>query len=82
MPVRVMHVGHMPMPVFQPLMPVPVSVRLARWVIGRMFVLMVLVVNMQVFVLHRLMHVLMVMVMVMVFRHMQPKAPRNGAVEK
>lgn len=65
-----MHVGHVPMSMAEPLMTVRMGVRLARRIVGRMRVLMMLVVNMQMLVLHRLMHVLMLVH----FRDMQPHA--------
>ena len=53
MPMGVVHVGHVRMPMTQALVAVRVRVRLARWIIDPMRMLMVLVVDVPVRMLHR-----------------------------
>lgn len=57
MPVRVMHVGEMRMLVSQRGMPMPMRVRFPRRVVGTVVMLVVFVVTVGVFVIHRLMGV-------------------------
>lgn len=65
-----MHVRDVRVPMFQSLVPMDVRVGLARWIVRRMFVLMVRVVDVRVRMLHRLVH----MVMIVMLREMQPYA--------
>jgi hypothetical protein len=77
--VAVMKIGVMRMPVNKRRMPVPMGVRLAGRHAGRMVVLMMVVVPVAVFMLHRLMG----MFVLMPFREMQPQTkPHEPAREK
>ena len=55
--VPVMDIGIVSMGVGQCLVLVRVAVRLSRWVVGRVFVLVVFIMDMAVFMLHRLVFV-------------------------
>lgn len=66
----VVHVWDMGMGVLQPVMPVPVRMRLARWIIGRVLVAVMLVVQMGM----RVGHWLMDMLVLVMLGQMQPDA--------
>lgn len=70
MPVRMMHIRHMRVLVPQTDMLVTVRMRLSRWIVGSMPVLMMDVVNMGMHVLHRL----VLMIVFVHFRQMKPDA--------
>ena len=70
MSMPMMEVRVVRMPVHQAHVPVPMSVRFARRIACAMRVLMMLVVKMPVFMLHRLVNVLVFMPL----GHMQPEA--------
>ena len=68
MPVNVMHVGRVWMRVLDPAVLVPMGMRLSRWVIRRVIMLMVLVMPVRM----RVHHGLVGMLVLMMFGGMQP----------
>jgi hypothetical protein len=69
MPVRVMHIGNVRVLVLQALMPVAVGMGFARWIVRRMLMLVMLVMDMGVGMLHRIVNMLVLVVLGQVQPH-------------